>query len=267
LKDPSLTILIASCESYSDLWRPSVALWRRNWPDCPYDICVGTDGPSAVPVGVRALRAEVRSSWSVCVLTYLIAIESEYVLFSLEDFFMRKRVINAEISRAVEFLRATNGHCLRLVPRPAPPRDCVVSPDSRFGVLPPRMPYRVSAQAAIWRRKSLMSVLSAEESAWEFEVKGSQRSASIHREGYFGVYRSILPYGHHVVERGKWFPWYAWYFSRQNIGCNLESRRVMGSGEASMWVVRKVKDVILGPMPKSVRFRISSVFRQVLKLT
>jgi hypothetical protein len=75
------------------------------------------------------------------------------------------------------------------------------------------------------------------ETAWKFEVNGSTRSAEL--EGFAAVWREALPYRHHVIERGKWFPWAYWKFSRMNIGVDRAARPIMTVGETSKWILRK----------------------------
>ena len=41
------------------------------------------------------------------------------------------------------------------------------------------------------------------------------------------VIKPVLTYKHHVIERGEWFPWSAWKFSRMKVGVDLEQRKVM----------------------------------------
>ena len=36
--DKNLTILVTSCDKYSDLWIPFIKLFRKFWSDCPYKL-------------------------------------------------------------------------------------------------------------------------------------------------------------------------------------------------------------------------------------
>jgi len=37
------SILIPSCDKYSDLWRPFFTLFWRHWPDCPFPVYLGSN--------------------------------------------------------------------------------------------------------------------------------------------------------------------------------------------------------------------------------
>ena len=102
------------------------------------------------------------------------------------------------------------------------------------------------------------------ESIWEFEMKGSRRS-DVYADGFYGVKRDLFPYRHHVVERGKWFPWEAWSFGRKGIGCDFSRRKVMTFREASRWLTQKGVSLFLEAMPGPARQVLIDAVRGVKK--
>ena len=38
-----LTVLVASCDRYVDLLAPFSVLWRKYWPNCPYETVLVTE--------------------------------------------------------------------------------------------------------------------------------------------------------------------------------------------------------------------------------
>jgi hypothetical protein len=117
------------------------------------------------------------------------------------------------------------------------------------------MPYRVSTQAAIWNRETLISLMSRPESIWDFEVRGTERS-SAYAAGFYGVWRDVFPYRHHVVERGKWFPWDAYKYRKAKIGCDFDRRITMTNAEAISWCAAKVRTALLAWIPWPARLRL-----------
>jgi hypothetical protein len=140
-----------------------------------------------------------------------------------------------------------------LVRRPGPTEALPGYPDT--GVITPGEPYRVSTQAAFWRKETLLALMRDAESIWQFELEGSKRS-SVYNTGFYGTWSDILPYRHHVVERGKWFPWEAWRFGRQNIGCDFQARPVMPSSQTAAWCCRKLCSTLLNRIPWRKRLRL-----------
>lgn len=235
-KNGKCEILISSCDGYSDLWLPFFTLFKRHWSDCPFEISLITEKRKADIEGVNSLSLGEDLDWSSLLLTALNGIQSEYVLFMLEDFFLRKPVSTQVICRLIRDMEEENIEMLRLIPRPGP-KGKQQDENSLFGELPPEAKWRVSTQASIWKRTVLRDLVQAGESAWEFEVKGSYRSHSYKK--FYCTWQSHIPYGHHVVERGKWFPWEAWKYMKMEIGCDFSKRKCMNFHQSLIWVVRK----------------------------
>ena len=232
-----VAICVLSCDPYSDLWQPFFTLFWRYWPDCPFPVYLTSNTREYADPRVKTILvgAELRD-WSGSLARTLQQVESRYVLLTLEDFFFQYPVPVELLNDAVSGFVRLNGRMLRLTPRPGP--DQPVAGQTLFGGVLPGSPYRVSAQAALWRRDELQWLLREGESIWEFELAGSKRSAQ-HPEGYFAATSPLLPYRHHGVERGKWFPWAARRFGAMNIGCDFQRRPVMSAGETIRWTIRK----------------------------
>lgn len=245
------TLLVSSCDGYSDLWRPYFNLIASYWPDCPFSKALITEALCPPLPGVSCLGLGRGRDWSSLLLDALSRIETPYVLFTLEDFFLRSAVDNNRMVRLLQDCLNDNLAMLRLVPRPGP--DGLVA-GKEYGEVPAGAPYRVSTQAAFWKREVLIKLLRAGESAWEFEVNGSARSAGC--PGFFAVKKPALTYWHHVVERGKWFPWDYWRFRKLNIGVVEGVRSVMTATEAGLWLAGKAVSPIIASIPLSAKKRI-----------
>lgn len=251
-----VAIFVPSCDAYSDLWRPFFTLLQRHWPDCPYRIYLGSNSLKYDDPRVITLFSDKGLVWADSCLDYLAQIPEPNVLLWLEDFFLRSRVNSRDIAGAyAEFCRV-NAKTFRLVCRPGPAK---LLPGAEYGRLEPGTDYRISTQAAFWRKDFLKGMILPGESIWEFEINGSRRSDN-YEDGFYGVKRDLLPYGHHVVQRGKWFPWEAWYFGRMNIGCDFSRRAIMPVGVTAKWLLRKMAGMIgLGRIRKSLLGRASAL--------
>lgn len=233
-ESPTCSVLVSSCDAYSDLWTPFFTLFWRYWPDCPYPVHLGTNRAQYDDARVRTLKAGKDESWSKNLRFFLNQIDSECVLLLLEDFFLTGRVSTAEVSKQIETLRCLNGTVLRLFPNPPP--EMPVKDYPSIGSIHPMAPFRVSAQAAIWKRASLLDLLRDEENAWEFERNGTTRTQG-NPDGFYCTYRPTLPYIH-VVEQGCWFWHAARRFRRANIGCNFAARPIIPARTAAKKAVR-----------------------------
>jgi hypothetical protein len=246
-------LLIPSCDLYSDLWKPFFAVFFRNWPDCPYEIYLGSNTFDFSDSRVKVLKSGHGANWADRTLDHLGQIKEPIILLWLEDFFLRSRVDSGAVSDVFREFCVRDAHMLRLVRRPGPTFLLSGLP---FGPISPNAAYRVSTQVAFWRKETLMNLIAPGESIWQFEHAGSVRSNS-YSSGFYAVGRDVVPYKHHVVERGQWFPWEAWHFGRMDIGCDFNRRRIMPSGTAAKWMLRKAVGI-------SGAGRIWKILRRVL---
>lgn len=259
---PDCAILVPSWDGYADLWRPFVTLLFRHWPDCPFPVYLGANDARFDDPRVHLVRVPRGLGWSTEVRRQLETIPHTYVMIVLEDFFWRERTPTAAILDCLTVLERTGGHMLRLVPRPGPDRR--IPGETRFGEVTVGAPYRVSTQAALWRRSTLLSLLVDGESAWEFELNASRRSDAS-ASGFFATWTPLAPYGHHVVERGKWFRHEAKRLRAAGIGCDFETRATMTRLETAAWHVKHVRARVFSVLPACLREPIKRVVRWRLR--
>lgn len=247
------SVLITSCDGYNDLWTPFFTLFWRYWPDCPYPVYLSTNHRDLGDPRVTTLAGTSENVWTVRIREHLKLLETPYVLMCLEDFFFRAPVSTPDVEECLQKLSSLNGHVVRLLRRPGP--DAKIPGEEKFGNLSPGVPYRVSTQAAIWNRETLISLMSRPESIWDFEARGSERSGA-YPTGFYGVRRDVFTYRHHVVERGKWFPWDAYRYRKADIGCDFDRRPTMTNSEALSWCAAKVRTALLAWIPWPTRLRL-----------
>jgi hypothetical protein len=229
------TVLVSSCDRYADLWDPYFYLLRLHWPDCPFPVALITESKHSPIPDVRPLCLGNGLDWSTLLLNALNSVDTPYVLLTLEDFFLRRSVDTAGVMSLYHEMRRKSLRMLRLIPRPGPTN---VMDNVEYGGIAVDAPFKVSTQAAFWHTETLRQLLVPGETAWQFEINGSLRSAEF--EGFVAVWKEVLPYHHHVIERGKWFPWDYWKFSRMNIGVDPSARSIMTAGETMKWIFRKI---------------------------
>ncbi len=232
----SCSVLVSSSDAYSDLWTPFFTLFWRHWPDCPYPVYLGTNQTEYDHPRVRTLNAGPDESWSTNLRFFLSRIDSDYVLFLLEDFFFIKGVSTAAISDQLSTLHSLDGTMLRLFPNPPP--HLSLKGYAGIGSVHRLAPFRVSAQAALWKRVDFLSLLVDGESPWEFEDRGTLRSQS-RTSGFYCTRKPVLPYIH-VVEQGRWFRSAARRFRAENIGCNFDARGVIPASASAKKTVHSM---------------------------
>ncbi|MCP4345827.1 MAG: hypothetical protein GY795_09910 [Desulfobacterales bacterium] len=247
------SVLVVSCDKYSDMWKPFFTLFRRYWPDNPLKVYLGSNHLVYNDSDVTTLLAGEDKSWSHGLLKMIEQVETPYVILMLEDFFLQETVDTDSVIKCINTLKNLDGHMLRLIPRPGP--DKGVADHPFLGYIKPDASFRVSTQGTLWRKSALLSLIREGESAWEFELNSTERSRN-QKNGYYCVWKPVLTYKHHVVERGKWFRSEARKFGAMDIGCDFSRRAVMSVYETYMWHVGKLLSFPKNMIPWGFRQKI-----------
>jgi len=215
-------LVVASHDGCADVWPAFFGQLFRLWPDMPYPLYLISNHLAFADPRVTALRVGDDLSWSQTLARGLEGLSSRFVLLMLEDFFLTAPVDTARVGRMHDAMVAKGAACLRLAPYPEPDAPCPDNP--AIGVIEKGTPYRVSLQAAFWDRRLLLGLLRREESAWDFEVNGSRRSAAM-SEPFLSVCEgaAALPY-RHVLRRGKLLPAAVRHFASLGMSFDLSKR-------------------------------------------
>jgi len=178
--DARCTVLVASCDKYSDMIGPFARLWRRFWPDCPFGTALLTESaPAAGGPGSGAFGRTIATggglAWCEMLLRALEKIETPYVMLLMDDYLLDAPVDTALVLERLGQAEAAGAANLRLIPNPAPSRGNTLPFDGFDGLFryKPRTAYCVSTQAGFWKRGYLAALAEGRKSAWEFERYGS----------------------------------------------------------------------------------------------
>lgn len=142
-----------------------------------YVISTSREDRDAVPEGWHPIELTGDDGWSDNLITAVKSIPTDYILLWLDDI-IPTQVSNESFWESIEeFILNHQPTYLRLSPKPK--SNFIFKKDRRgfsYYALPPGTPYRNSTILAIWKRVDLLKTLVPGETAWQFEVRGSERS-------------------------------------------------------------------------------------------
>lgn len=171
---PEATVLISSFDGYAECWGPVAHGFEKYWPDCPYRVLLMTEERDFEHRAVKTLPVGRDPVWSNRMILALARIHTPYVIYFQEDYWLNAPVDTPRVLAYVSLMERHRLNYLRLLAKPLP--DFPFGPDERLGILADDAEYRTSAQIAIWRRDVLLDLLVPEESVWQFELRGTERS-------------------------------------------------------------------------------------------
>jgi len=243
------SIYVSSWDGYSDLWTPFFQCFWKSWPDCPYPVYLGTNSRDFSDSRVKPLKSPEFNNWSDRTLEHLKQIDSKYVLMILEDFFLKRTVDTKRIAGLIGYLERLDGHAVRLVPDPKP--TYALTGQYEIGLMGPGAHNRMNTHATIWRRDTLMALIRDGESLWEFEVNGGVRTNK-YPGGMFSVWKRAMYYDG-VVDKGRWFPWFAWKYKMEGASCDLKTRPAKSIGSSLQFLCSKAVSKSLWFLPVRMR--------------
>lgn len=208
-----MKIAVASCVAYSDCWIPYTRLFRKFWPDCPYEMLFITD------------KDKPGQSWCSVVAEFA-ASQKQPILLTQEDLFLTAPVQSHLIEHALHEMKNQRAAMVRLYPCPGANEDYG---DSHFGRIAKGTRYRVSCMSSIWNPEILHEIASHFNTPAEFELEGSPLSDKFD-EPFLAFKREATPWAiEHLcsgVSRGKWNPDALRLCAENGIDVDLSMREV-----------------------------------------
>ncbi|MDO4929671.1 MAG: hypothetical protein Q4E59_00900 [Bacteroidales bacterium] len=178
LKD-RITLLIHSCEKFSDLWPAHTTLLNRNWPSRDFESWILTDAPSEVDIpDVKVVSAGIGKEITERIRYALPLLQTEYVLVTLDDYFLTSPISSERIERLVDIMNKEGWDYLRLFDRPKCPEKKTLY--ENICTFEPEGDYRVNLYSGIWRKSFMEATLGdIEMNAWNFEVSLTKKAAAV----------------------------------------------------------------------------------------
>lgn len=200
-------ILVVSCDGYKDLWEPYFNSFFKYWPDCPYQVYLGSNESTYSDSRVKSILIGPDKDYSSNLLSMLKKIDSKWLILWIEDLFLYEKIDNDYISKLMGIAKKNKAGYLKL--DIGTPWSFTNNKKDLVGPLPKGIRYRSGIGLALWNKNTLTKLLIPGESAWEIERNGSKRSNSFKEPFY-----SLTPLVRkkppikviNSVIKGKWSP-------------------------------------------------------------
>jgi len=217
------SLLVMSCDSYSDLWQPFYKLFKKHWKNCPYKlyICYETKKCS------QAKTINKTGEWTKRLREALEEIDTEYVILLLDDYFIRKPVNQSLIDFCINnFDDETATFDFQNVLADKLDWFNTRSRKGQFVARRNNRMYLTNTQPSIWNRKKLIDLCQEDMSiwAWETQILNSPYKHYINVGDEIidiGYYKDRKPWG---VVQNKWTKEVLDMFDREDIKADLNRR-------------------------------------------
>ncbi len=215
-----VTILVNSCDKYEDAWEPFFRLLKIHWPECgDYKIVLSTESKvyNCDFLDVKTINPPLslkNSSWSARLNNALEQIDTEYILFFLEDFFLLEKVQTDIFKKALEIIESDQE--IGLITFKTTDLISMFSGktdyEKCFYEVRRNIPDRTNVLIGLWRKKYYLDLLYGEENPWEYERNSNIRSKfagyKVYTQSYdcsFPTFQYCMnPKSGYGITQGKW---------------------------------------------------------------
>lgn len=204
-----ISFLVLSCDKYNDLWKDFFLLKDHFWSDCPFDWFIVTESSDFEYKDVKIIKCGNKLNWTGRLKYALKVINTEYICFFLDDFFINNTIDNQLILRLIDYAKEIKSDYFVL--GDAFSRK-FVNPDYRTEHIiniPYNREYGIDTSVAIWKSEFLLSLLDNDCSAWQFELDRLKEARNGMHKGRILLYDDRKPLNISdipIVIQGKFYP-------------------------------------------------------------
>lgn len=257
----NLTILVVSYDGYSDMWPDFFNCKKFYWPDCPFETVLANNEMDADYYGVRVIKCGKDALWSNRTRMALEQIDTKYVCFMLEDFYIASKVDNQQIFSALSLMEKENLPYYKLdtftdIETP------LYKDFTYLKCIPANYKYGVSLLTAIWDKEFFLEKIGdGNYNPWKFEVDRNIEAASASND-IVGVYdeRDILHICHMAVQ-GKYLPEAVKFMKRNGYEFLNLNREIMHGMELIKYRLRRCYVITKRKLP-FIKYLVNPFFKK-----
>lgn len=185
-----ISMIIQSCDLFSDIWDAHVSLLEMNFGDRQMETFLVSDKKNSMEFEhVQTLFAGEKAEYSERLSYALEHIKTKYVLLTLDDYFLTKKIDIQRIHELVEIMDKEDMAYLRLFKIPKGKKKTKYE---KIHSLTPIEQYDVNLYPGIWRVDALKTMITEVQNAWQFEVSLTKKAVNS-QFTYFMTKEKVYP--------------------------------------------------------------------------
>ena len=191
------SLLVATCDSYSFLWKNLNTLLSRN---LNFDKQIVSCETKAFPYDGYSSVISGNKEWGSRVTEALKQISTEFVFFIFDDYYISKQFSIEHFEKIEKLLSSTeyNKYCM----------DCTGY--NAYSLIPfadnlyiqhQSSQYLTTLQPSVWRVEYLKKILNPNYTPWDFEIFGTKQNSNYNNKIFMELYPEKFYFN--VVRRGR----------------------------------------------------------------
>lgn len=172
--ESKFSIIISTCDKFSDLWDAHIQLLNENWTDRNVDSFLVTDKPTKRTFeNVTVVAAGESTEITERLRAVMPLIKTEYILFTLDDYFLTEKISTKAVLNDIEDMEEQRIDYMRLSvlsKKNLKNRKAVEVADKIYLMDNWAREYVVSLYAGLWKKRFMEKTLHETLNAWQYEV-------------------------------------------------------------------------------------------------
>ena len=215
MKTDRLSIIILSCDNFSDLWDGQVEQIDKYWGNRNIPTYLVTETIMREYPTVRVITAGKNTEFSERIKQALSYVDSDYVLVTLDDYYLKKTVDEDRIHYLINIMDQDKVDYIRLYKRPMRAQGKKLRQYKKLYEIKNSINYSVNLCVGIFRREFLLGALESPQSPWQLEVSFSAYATNRKARCYVSRYNEYVILD--VVRKGKILNKAHRYFKKNGI--------------------------------------------------
>ena len=208
------TMVVSSCDKYDDTWEALFKSIKKYWANFDMPIVLNTESKKfnmeGLDIKCYSLFKNKNVPWGKRLKEHLKRIDTEFIFFMLDDFFLVEPVDTKVIEDCLKWMKEDENIAVFSFHRVDDKNNIPSDKYPNFDKRPQDGMYRLNCQAAIWRKDKLIKYIKDSYNPWDFEIYGSIRSRKF-KDEFYAIREGLKEplnycmYSHGTgICRGKW---------------------------------------------------------------
>lgn len=218
-----LTVLILSCQKFSDMWSNNLSLLKKNWPDLNVKKVLVSDGKGIFDIKTCSELTTIEGGMSERFIEALKMIDTNYVFVTFDDYYFSKPVKHEIFLEVFDYVKENDISYCGFHLNYLKGRRIKIARSIKAIDLDLRYPYEINLYPSIWKKEDILSVLRSNEDIWKTEVRLTSRFKKINKRAIAFNGSKVLPFVD-IVRKGEYL--YSGYQFIKKNGLHLSDRPV-----------------------------------------
>ena len=244
-----VTIVVNSCDAYSDVVKIFEIALKEYWPDNPFKVIINKESNEILNY---SNKEKLSKTWGERLLDLLQKVNTPFTILVFDDFILEGIVDTNKIYSIINLLKDDIKSSVFYL-NPICVKDHIDDITEDYRLLKDNIDYRLNSTPSVWKTKELIRYTDKIDNPWSWEVFGSYRTYNKNRNFYSSSSQAKKYFNYNddkggAIYRGKWVKEVIESkVLKYNLKIDLEERGILNLDEqfkrSFQW---KVQFILLG---------------------